>query len=189
MPDPTTITLIPSSVVLKPGGEQVFVAIAAPPVAGVPAVADANSITWTLSPSIETIGNDGQYQAPEEVSEDTAIKVTAIDSASGNHAEAEISLVSPDWRGPGVAWLGIYILLVFSTIFLLVRLWPLESLNPESAKTARVEAQAALDQSINALKAATATDASPKEPQAGPKPTPSVSTRGSSRGSGAATLG
>ena len=185
MPDPTAITLIPSSVVLKQGGAQVFVAVAAPPVAGAPAVANASSITWNLSPNIGTMGSDGKYQAPEEVSEDAAIKVTAIDSASGNHAEAAISLLSPDWRGPGAAWLGIYILLVFSTIFLLIQLWPLESLNPESAKTARLEAQNTFDQSLNALKAAAGADTFPPQQPNAPKPALSGSTPGPSRESSA----
>lgn len=45
---------------------------------------------------------------------------------------------------------------MFSVVFLLIWVWPLESLNPETAKTARLEAQAAVTQSTNDLKAAAA---------------------------------
>jgi len=141
MPDPTAFTLIPSSTVLKPSGEQVFVAVVSAPSAGTPAVISSTSLTWNLSPSIGTIDSTGKYTAPAELHEDTAVKLTAIDPVSGNRAEAAISIMSPAWRGIGAACLGIYILLIFSTVFGLMALWPRDVLIPQTANAANNQAK------------------------------------------------
>jgi hypothetical protein len=100
-------------------------------------------MTWNLSPNIGAIDKDGKYRAPEEFDEDTSIKLTAIDSTSGNRAEASITLVPPAWRGVGASLLGFYIVLVFFTVFLLIGLWPLGPANAEPGKAARSDAPTA----------------------------------------------
>ena len=176
MPDSSAISLIPSAVVLRPREEQIFVAVLTSPLAGdTSAIIDANSITWNLSPNVGAIEKDGRYQAPNEVDEDVSVMVKAIDSAPGNRAEAAISLVLPAWGGLGSTLLGVYIILIFFTVFFLIRLWPLESLNPETAKTARIEAEAAVTQTTNDLKAAV----SPTDAQSTAQQKPSKSTSSS----------
>jgi hypothetical protein len=166
MPDPTTITLTPATVALRAGGGQNFVAVGTPaPGGAASSILDPNSFEWNLSPNVGSMNAAGMYEAPDDVLDDTSVTVTAIDKASGNQAKAVVSLLSPSWRGVGATFLGVYIFLVFSTAFLLIRLWPVGSIDPVTARTARLEAEAKVTQTTNDLKAATGNQTQPASSQ------------------------
>lgn len=182
-PDP--ISIIPGSVDLKINDRQQFIAIVASP------SNPPEQIEWLLSPPAGDISADGLYTAPGNFRENSTISVIAANRRLGSRAVATVNLVSAPWRGVGVVLLGIYLFLVFSVVFLIIALWPLQSGNPEVAKTNRVEAQSALAQRIGELQAAGSGTRSsnsttqPKSSATGPAPgsAPGTKSGGAQQGS------
>ena len=144
---PDAVAIVPAKVDLKAGEEQKFVAI----VAGAP----TPGADWILSPLLGTLdGQTGLYKAPPEILDSTTVAVVATHRALGRQAVATINLTSPPWQGLGVSILGIYLLLVFSLVFLMVGLWPPELPSADAAKTNRIEAEKTLGEKADDLKSA-----------------------------------
>jgi hypothetical protein len=96
----------------------------------------------------------GIYTAPDSIGESTAVTVTAASNLFGNKATATVNLVPFPWKGRGVHWLGAYLLLVFSLVYLLIGLWPPSLPTPEVAAKERLEAEKAVQQATDAVKVA-----------------------------------
>ena len=144
---PDAVAIVPAKVDLKAGEEQKFVAI----VAGAPtpgARLDSKSPPW------EPGRPDGIVQGP---SGDPGLD----DGRGRRHTPCaweagcrNLNLTLPPWQGLGVSILGIYLLLVFSLVFLMVGLWPPELPSADAAKTNRIEAEKTLGEKADDLKSA-----------------------------------
>ncbi len=158
---PDAISIVPASVDLKSGQVQQFKAIvagapmlaAAPMPAAAPAQAGTplGDVTWILSPPSGTLTQDGLYRAPADAPDSITVNVTATSEASGKQGKAVINLSSPPWTGRGVQFLGAYLFLVFTLVFLIVLLWPPALPSPESARANRIEAEKTWEEKTTAL--------------------------------------
>jgi hypothetical protein len=124
------------------------------------------------------------YQAPKEVADSATVNVIATRTALAKQAVATINLTSPPWTGTGVQILGVFLLLVFSLVFLLVLLWPPALPSPDAAKADRIEAEKGLIEAEKASNEAekawqdkvAALEALKKKLQAQPASTPGAAT-------------
>jgi hypothetical protein len=145
---PNEITILPSHAELSTNKSQEFRAI----VAGSPAPA----LTWLLSPPIGTLEPRADttscvYKPDLETTDSTVVSVMASSATSALPATATLKLSSPPWTGPGVQWLGAFLLLVFWLVVPLIGLWPPALPSPEVARLARIEAAQELADQTNAL--------------------------------------
>lgn len=151
----TPIAIVPAQADLKAGQLQPFQVVFAP----VPAGAPAEKITWILSPPFgrldpEPGSSDDRtrvYKAPKDIPDSTTVNVIAATTTPGKLAVAAISLSSPPWQGAGVNFLGGYLILVFSLVFLMVGLWPPALPSPDTARANRIEAEKILDDKTTTL--------------------------------------
>ena len=138
------VVIIPGEVELRAGESQRFIANI--PGNAAPAVAP----TLILSPEVGTINQaTGTYTAPEII-EDSA-KVTLYAIWNGGKGQSTISLIPFPWRGWSVNVLGVFLLLVFCLVGLLIGLWPPNLPAPEIAKADRLEAEKTLEVTTTAL--------------------------------------
>src|SRR5258708_30719012 len=81
------------------------------------------------------------YEAPPDILDSLTVNVIAASRALGKQAVATVSLASPPWQGPAVNFLGVYLLLVFSLVFLIIGLWPPALPAPDAARADRIQAE------------------------------------------------
>lgn len=145
---PDAIAIVPAKADLKANQKQQFIAVvaAAPLQTGVPpAGATVEGITWILSPPFGALDQTGIYEAPSDIPDSTTVNVIAASPTYGKQAVATVTLAAPPWQGPGVNFLGGYLLLVFSLVFLIIGLWPPALPTPDAARADRIEAERALE--------------------------------------------
>lgn len=147
---PDAVVVVPPKVDLKFGQSQQFAAI----VAGTIPSAGSPEVDWTLSPQIGILNETGLYEANEPVTDSGTITIVATTRGCGKQASATINLIAPPWKGRGVNLLGVYLLLVFSLVYLMIGLWPpSQPVTPEEAATDRRAAETVLQGKSDSLKA------------------------------------
>ena len=144
---PDAITIVPQRVDLKADQEQQFIAI----VAAAPIATEAPDITWILSPPLGSLEETGLFKAPPEIRESTTVSVIAASHTLGRQAVATVNLASPLWQGGGVHLLGVFLLCVFSLVYLMIGLWPPALPSPDTARANRIEAEKTLENLTAAL--------------------------------------
>ncbi len=150
---PDAIVIVPAKADLKAHQQQRFIAMVAvaPTQPGVPPpAAFPEEITWVLSPPFGTLDQTGMYEAPPDISDSMTVNVIAASRALGKQAVATVSLASPPWQGPAVNFLGVYLLLVFSLVFLIIGLWPPALPTPDAARADRIQAERTVETLENA---------------------------------------
>jgi hypothetical protein len=162
----TTIAIVPPKVDLSAGQTQQFSPIFAPPPAPPPGAAPAapEKITWTLSPPLGTLDQTGLYTSPREILDSTAVNVIASTPTPGKQAMATVNLTATPWQGLGVDFLGGYLLLVFSLVFVMVGLWPPALPNPDTARADRIQAEKTWEDKTKLYNDAQAAAKKPPEP-------------------------
>jgi hypothetical protein len=166
----TTIAIVPSKVDLSAGQTQQFSTIvgeATAPAPGVPPEVP-EKITWTLSPPLGTLDQAGLYTSPREILDSTAVNVIVSTPTPGKRAMATVNLAATPWQGLGVDFLGGYLLLVFSLVFLIVGLWPPILPSPDSNRADRMQAEKTLEDKTKLYNDALAAAKKQTEPAATP---------------------
>jgi hypothetical protein len=142
---PNSLEIIPATVELRESQSQQFIA----KVAGDP----ENSVTWIISPAVGKLEN-GLYTAPSSLLDSATIRIIATSSLGNQTGLATVTLFPPPWTGKGRNAVGIYLLAVFLSVFVLVALWPQAVPDPATARADRIEAAKNADDKATALKRA-----------------------------------
>jgi len=164
----TTLAIVPSKVDLSAGQQQQFSPIFAPAPAPAPPAGAApevpEKITWTLSPPLGSLDQMGLYTSPREVLDSTTVNVIATTPTPGKRAVATVNLTATPWQGLGVDFLGGFLLLVFSLVFVMVGLWPPALPNPDTARADRIQAERTWEDKTKLYNDAVAAAKKPPEP-------------------------
>jgi hypothetical protein len=138
---PDAISIVPAAVNLHAGQKQKFVAMVAS------GSGENEPVTWIISPTVGKLGTDGAYEAPEVISDDGTLTVTAAAMRLGKQAIAKVTLTPKPWSGLGPLLLASYLFVVFCVVYLMIGLWPSEIPNIDALKTEQAQAQSTLDKS------------------------------------------
>jgi len=142
---PAEVILTPAAVKLRAGERQQFAAV----VPGDP----NNRVQWTFAPTLD-VPPGAEYRAPDAIAQNQEVVVTATSIADPHKsAHATVTLLS---KPPQPAWtfsLTVYLMAIFSLVFLLIRLWPpglYDRTQLETKRTARMADETAERQAIAA---------------------------------------
>jgi hypothetical protein len=138
---PVVVTIIPSSVTLRATEKQQFIA---------QVTGDLNNaVHWVVAPSLGTMQADGLYTAPQPITDDQTLTVTAMSLVYATKmATATVRLLPPPLAWLQTIGIGVYLFCIISVlVFLLVTLWPppaVDKTNLEKATAERVAAESLL---------------------------------------------
>ena len=135
-PNDHAFQIIPSAVELGPTNRQQFSIIGNS--------GATRQVSWLVSPGVGTINTEGLYTPDPSVTEITHVKVTAISEHRDGTATASVTLLPraiASWKRNA---LGVYLLAVFSLVFVLIELWPPSPPDPVLS-AAKQEAQKTLE--------------------------------------------
>jgi hypothetical protein len=107
----------PAEVMLREREAQRFTAL----VPGDP----ANGVRWNIAPDLGAMADDGLYTAPDQHQEDREVQVIATSVVDGlKYGTATVKLQAKPAGWYLTSFLFVYLVAVFSLVFLLISLWP-----------------------------------------------------------------
>jgi hypothetical protein len=117
-------------------------------------IGDPNgAVEWAVAPTVGNMTAAGLYTAPDLITDDEILTLTAISTANPTKTATVTLRLQPEpleWRR--AAGIGIFLLLVFTLVGLLVGLWPpppADKSHLEKSTAVRIAAESAL--SVTAL--------------------------------------